>query len=513
MANKRIGIMKIRQTIRLYSQGKAKFFIHKHLGIARDTVDRYVSKYLTLGITLEQVEKLSDYELFRLFESPKPPATGDELELIVEFKSLEKLLGKPGQTRHTYWLEYSKRKPDGYCYSQFCKHFRRWQKNSKPTLLIDHKAGEMLYIDYAGKRLHVTDRKTGELTSVEVFLATLGFSQMTYVEASMNQKKESLVKSVENAFLFFGGVPQVVVPDNLKSAVKKPHRYEPVINETFQDFALHYGVHVVPARVRKPQDKALVEIAVKLVYQRIYSKLRGRTFYSIEELNAAIFDLLDTYNSIRFTNRDYSRAEVFDEVEKKYLNSLPVERYEIRHYHIGSVHKNCHVLLPVDQHYYSVPHMYIREKVKIKYTSEQVWIFHKYELVALHQRDTTRYGRTTDNKHLTKAHQAYLNRGANDYLDRAKEIGQATLELIEKILERKMYLQQNFESCQGVLRLEKKVGRERLELACKRALEYESYSSTRLQGILEKGLEEADDEPSIIELPGHDNIRGDQYYK
>ncbi len=513
MANNRIGIMKIRQTIRLYSQGKAKYYIHKHIGIARATVDTYVSKYLQSGLCLEEIEKMSDKELISLFELPKTPIGDRDMDLPDEYKQLEKRLGKPGETRHTYWLEYIKRKPDGYCYSQFCRNFRKWQKQSKPTLLIDHKAGEHMYIDYAGKRLHITDKQTGEITPVEVFLATLGFSQMTYVQASMSQKKEDLVVCVENALLFFGGVPQVVVPDNLKSAVTKPHRYEPQINETFQDFALHYGLHVAPARVRKPQDKALVEISVKLVYQRIYSALRGQTFYSLDELNAAIFDLLQDFNKKQFSNRDYSRSDIFEEVEKQYLNPLPEQRYEIRKYHIGTVHKNCHVLLPIDQHYYSVPHQYIREKVKIKYTSEGVWIFHQYELIAYHKRDTTRYGRTTDIKHLSKAHQAYLTRGAEEYQSQAKKIGENTLALINKVLERKMYLQQNYESCQGILRLEKKVGASRLEMACQRALEYQIYSSTMVQNILEKGLEQSPADEAAALLPGHENIRGNKYYK
>ena len=336
---------------------------------------------------------------------------------------------------------------------------------------------------------------------------------MTYVEASPSQKKEELVKSLENALLYFEGVPQVVVPDNLKSAVKKARRHEPEINETFQDFALHYRMHVLPARVRKPQDKALVEIAVKLVYQRIYLELRTKVFYSLPELNAAIWELLDRYNKMNFFRREYSRYQVFHEVEKMHLNPLPEEKYEIRKYHLGTVHKNCHVLLSIDQHYYSVPHNFVGKKVKIKYTAEDVWIYHQYEQIAYHKRGKTKYGKTTNTDHLTKAHQAYLLRGPEEYLERAKEIGKNTHQLIEKVLARTLYLEQNFQSCQGILQLSRKVGLERLEMACKRALSYDTPSYTTIQTILEKGLEKAGGETKIIKLPGHDNIRGKKYYK
>jgi len=513
MANNRIGIMIIRQVIRLYTQGKKKYYISRNLGIARNTVDKYLAGFISHELDWDDIIKMSDKQLMKLFEAPNPPPSQRYIGLDDEFKSLEKLLGKPGQTRHAYWLEYIKRKPDGYSRSQFGDLFRQWQKKSKPTLSIDHKAGDKLYIDYAGKRLHTVDLLTGELTPVEVFLATLGFSQMTYVEASESQKKENLVKSLENALWYFEGVPQVVVPDNLKSAVKRARRHEPEINDTFQDFALHYHMHVLPARVRKPQDKSLVEIAVKLVYQRIYTELRNKVFYSIPELNAAIWELLDRYNKMNFFRREYSRYQVFHEVEKIHLKPLPQEKYEIRKYHLGTVHKNCHVLLSVDQHYYSVPHNFIGKKVKIKYTEEEVWIYYQYELVAYHQRDKTKYGKTTNTEHLTKAHQAYLLRGPEEYLERAKEIGENTYQLIEKVLARTLYLEQNFQSCQGILQLSRKVGPERLEMACKRALAYDKPSYTTIQTILEKGLEKTGEETKIIKLPGHDNIRGNKYYK
>ncbi len=513
MANNRIGIMIIRQVLRLYNHGKKKYYISRNLGISRNTVDKYIAGFISHELNWDEINIMSDKQLMKLFEPPEAPPSQRQAGLIEEFKTLEKMLGKPGQTRHVYWLDYIKRKPDGYSRSQFGDLFRQWQKQSKPTLSIDHKAGDKLYIDYAGKRLHIVDRYTGETTPVEVFLATLGFSQMTYVEASESQKKENLVKSLENALLYFDGVPQVVVPDNLRSAVKKARRHEPEINETFQDFALHYCMHVLPARVRKPQDKSLVEIAVKLVYQRIYCELRNRVFYSLSELNAAIWELLDRYNKMNFSRREYSRYQVFHEVEKMHLNPLPQEKYEIRKYHLATVHKNCHVLLSEDQHYYSVSHSFIGKKVKIKHTAEEVWIYHHYEQIAYHKRDNTKYGKTTNKEHLTKAHQAYLLRGPEEYLERAKEIGENTYQLIEKVLARTLYLEQNFQSCHGILQLSRKVGNERLERACKRALAYDRPSYTTIQTILEKGLEKANEETKIIKLPGHDNIRGKKYYK
>jgi transposase len=505
--------MKIRQAIRLFTQGKKKFFISRHLGLSRNTVDKYIAGFLNTDLTWEQVEKMSDKQLMSYFEAPEQPPSPRQGGLEEEFKRMEKLLGKPGQTRQACWLDYLQRKPGGYSYTQFCEYFRRWQKQTKPTLSIEHKAGDKLFIDFAGKRLSITDKETGEIKTVEVFLAVLGFSQMTYVEATLSQKKEDLIGAVGRAFLYYGGVPQAVVPDNLKSAVKKPQRYEPEINETFQDFALHYQTSVLPARVRKPQDKALVEIAVKLVYQRIYRDLQKQLFYSLEELNAAILILLDLYNKKRFFNRDYNREEVFLEVEQACLAPLPVEKYELRKYLQATVHKNYHVLLAEDLHYYSVPYQKIGEKVKVKYTSEEVWIYHNYELVAYHKRDRTRYLKTTDDTQRPKSHQAFLSRGPEEYLSQAEAVGEHALKLIEKVLERNKYLEHNYQSCQGILLLERKVGRERLELACKRALEYEVYNYKMVQSILEKGLEQAKEETRVIRLPGHENIRGNQYYK
>lgn len=513
MANQRIGVMKIRQAIRLFTQGKKKFFISRHLGLSRNTVDKYVAGFLNSELTWDQVDKMSDHQLMGYFKLPEEPPSPRRDGLEDEYKRMEKLLGKPGQTRQACWMEYMQRNPNGFSYSRFCEYFRNWQKQSKPTLSIDHKAGDKVYIDFAGKRLTITDKTTGEIKPAEVFLSVLGFSQMTYMEAIESQKKEDLIRAAENAFLYYEGVPQVIVPDNLKSAVKKPTRYEPEINETFQDFALHYQTSVLPARVRKPQDKALVEIAVKLVYQRIYRELGKQVFHTLEELNAAIRKLLVAYNRRPLSNRDYSREDVFLEVEKEYLAPLPVERYELRKYIMATVHKNCHVLLPVDQHYYSVPYRYLQEKIKIKYTSEEVWIYYQYEVIAYHKRDRARYAKTTVLEHLTKAHQAFLNRGPEEYLAQGEAIGENTLKMIQKVLERTKYLEHNYQSCQGIILLERKVGRERLELACKRALEYQVYNYKMVQSILEKGLEKAGEETKVIRLPGHENIRGNQYYK
>jgi transposase len=505
--------MNIRQIIRLYSQGNGKRYISRQLGISRNTVEVYLASFLGHDLTWEDVEKMSDHELNKLIEGPAPDPPPRQIGLDEEFKALEKALGKPGQTRQTYWLDYIKRKPDGYSLSQFCDLFRRWRKQTKPTLSIDHKAGDKLFIDYAGKKLSFVDPQTGEVVYAEIFLATLGFSQMTYVQASLSQKKEELVRCLENALLFFGGVPQVVVPDNLKAAVKKARRYEPEINETFEDFALHYGMHVLPARVRKPQDKALVEIAVKLVYQRIYSELQGRVFHSLDELNDAIWGLLEIYNGKNFAGRDYSRSDVFNEVEQQYLTPLPVEKYEIRSYHVGTVHKNCHVLLTGDHHYYSVPYEKVGERVKLKYTQEEVWIYHNYEQIAQHKRDTSKYGKTTIIEHLPKSHQGYVLRGAEEYLQRAQEVGEYTVKLIEKVLDRTKYLEQNYQSCQGILQLKKKVGSERLELACRRALDHGVYNYQTILSILENHLEQPGEETKVIHLPRHNNIRGNKYYK
>ncbi len=302
------------------------------------------------------------------------------------------------------WGEYKQQHADGYSYAHFCRYLRDWISSRGATMHFEHSPGDKLYIDFAGKKLHWVDRQSGEIHDVEVYVALLGYSQFTYVEAIHSQKKEDFISATENALHYFGGVPRVLVTDNLKSAVTKASKYEADLNTDFADFANHYKTSVLPARSYKPRDKALVEKAVNIVYSRIYAPLRDRIFYSLKELNQAIADLLETHNGQAFQKMPQSRRERFEAQEKNKLLPLATDRYQMKKFKSITVMKNSHVHLSEDKHYYSIPYRFIGKKVKMIYSKSQVAIFYNKERIAFHKRDTQHFGYTTIKEHLPSAH-------------------------------------------------------------------------------------------------------------
>ena len=345
-----------------------------------------------------------------------------------------------------------------------------------------------MYIDFAGEKLYLHDID-GNRLSVEVFVAILGCSQLTYAEAVSSQKKEDLIKVCENALHYFEGVPQVIVPDNLKSAVTKGSKYEAVINTDFACFAEHYSASVIPARAYKPRDKSLVEGAVKLVYKNIYTKLDGRVFHDLDSLNAAIRVGLELHNNTPFSGRDYSRRQQFEEIEREALGKLNPFRYQIKEQAMVTVMKNSHVRLSKDVHYYSVPYQYIGKKVKILYTSHEVEVYFRYELIAKHSRHMRRYQYTTDSKHLASQHQFITEWHPESFLKRATEIDEDVASYIGKVLELKPFPEQAYKSCWGILSFARRVGNERLIDACRWADSFGQYSYRTIEEILYKRLD------------------------
>jgi transposase len=380
---------------------------------------------------------------------------------------------------------------------------------------MDHKAGDKLYVDFAGDKLSIIDKQTGEIQHVEVFVAILGASQLTYVEAVMSQQKEDFIGACEGAMLYYGGVPAAIVPDNLKSAVTKSSKYEPVLNESFADFAQHYSTTILPARAYKPRDKALVENAVRIMYTRIYTKIRGNNYFTLEELNAAIRIALEEHNSLLLTGRNYSRRQQFEEVERSALAPLPPLRYELRKELFVTVMKNGHVSLNADKHYYSVPYRFIGKKVKLMYSRSIVEIYYHYERIAIHQRLKSPYNYTTDKEHLASAHRFVTDWTPERFLSWAGKIHEDVQLYILKILDRKQHPEQAYKSCIGILSFAKKVGNDRLIKACQRALGYGVYNYKTIQSILEKRMDyyDNDDENGQLQMPLHDNIRGENYYQ
>ncbi len=505
--------MTVRKIAQMVLAGKSRRSIAEELGISRNTVKKYLYKLQQTGMSLEELILLEDREINHLMEDP--PKEIDKLkELKKLFPRIEKELRRVGVTRWLLWEEYKRDHPEGYSYTQFCYHYQQWCKSGEVTMHFEHKAGDKLFVDYAGKKLSIVDWATGEIKKVEVFIAVLGASQMTYVEATLSQKKEDFIGSLSRAFKYFGGVTSAIVPDNLKSAVTTPNKYEPEINETFADFGMHYNTHILATRSRRPRDKALVEKTVSIIYSRIYARLRDRTFYSLTELNEAIRELLEEHNRVNFKGRDYSRMEMFLSVEKEALKPLPTEPYEIKHYAFVKVQKHSHIHLSEDKHYYSVPYRYIGKKVKVVYTESKVDIYYKYERIAFHKRDRRESKYTTIKEHLPSTHQFVAEWNPGKFINWAESYGKEVREYIKAVLNNNQHVEQNYKSCIGILGLGKKYGSQRLSDACRRGSYYSNYSYRVIRNILEKGLDTLPPEPlKETNIPEHNNIRGKDYYQ
>jgi len=513
MANKPIAMNKLKTLIRLYVESASKSRIARSTGLSRNTVKNYFQKIELLSLASEDLLNLKELDLYKLLQEQVPQVSSDRLgDLYRFFRYMEKELKKPGVTRKLLWQEYLEQFPKGYQLSQFNEHFVRWRGTEKPSFKIDHKAGDKLYIDYTGKKLSYVDADTGEVLAAEVFVSILGASQLIYVHASASQKKEDLIDSVQSALSYYGGVPQAIVPDNLKSAVKKSHRYEPTINELFQDFADHYQTVVFPARAYKPKDKALVEGAVKIIYREIYAHLRNHPLTSLEELNRAIRPLLEQLNNRKLTTGQLSRRQLFDQVEKKYLKPLPAQSYQIKETTWVTVMKTGHILLHKDKHYYSVPYKFIGKKVKLVWSKDLVKIYSKFQCIATHKRIRSAYNYTTEKQHLASTHKFITDWSPDYFRSWARGIHPHVEQLILEILEKKKYPEQAYRSCVGVLSLAKKVGPVRLAAACSKALEFDSCNYKSVADILQRGLDFTKETESQ-DLPQHQNIRGNKYYK
>lgn len=515
MANKKTDMSKVRKTLVLHFQGRDKSFISRYLHISRTTVQKYITLSKVLNLNLDLISTKSDADLERIFSTNNQPDLSPKLQAVYDFfPYMEKELKRKGVTKGLMWEEYLAQHPDGLRSSQFMSRYMEWSKKVNPVMHMEHKAGDKLFIDYAGKKLSIVNKQTGEITEVEFFVAILGASQYTYAEASPSQQKEDFIASVENALHFYGGVPQAIVPDNLKSAVTKSSKFEPTINETFLDFAEHYQTAVLPARSYKPRDKALAEGAIRILYQRIYTALRNRVFHSLEALNDAIWDELDKHNNKKLTSRPLSRLQMFNTIEKQELSPLPCKRYEIKHQSMATVGQNGHIQLGKDKHYYSVPYQYIRKKVKILYTTTTVEIYHKYNRIAVHNRSIKPYNYTTQTDHLASAHKFMTEWTPQRFINWGASIDESVKAFIIGLLDQRLHPEQAYKSCLGVLSFTKKVGNQRLAAACKRALDFNIYNYRIIETILQKGLDtiSEDHEDDAPELPFHTNIRGNNYY-
>lgn len=374
-----------------------------------------------------------------------------------------------------------------------------------------HKAGEKMFVDYAGQTIPVTHPETGTVRQAEVFVAVLGASNYTFSEAAWDQSLQSWIGSHVHAFEYFEGIPEIVVPDNLKAGVSKACRYEPDVNPTYHDMAVHYGTAVIPARVAKPRDKAKVEVGVQVVERWILAALRNRIFFSLQELNRAIGELLAKLNNRPFKKLEGSRRSWFEKIDRPALKALPETRYVLAEWKRARVNIDYHVEL--EGHYYSVPYALVHEALEMRYTVSTVEIFFRGKRIASHLRDRTRGRHTTQSEHMPRGHREYLEWAPSRILSWAGTMGEATQKLVETILQSREHPEQGYRSCLGILRLGKLYGRDRLEAACARALAIGASRYKSIRSILENGLDRGqalDSQPA--EVIHHPNIRGAGYY-
>ena len=483
MPAKRLSMRKIKEILRLrYEAGLSNRQIARSGSVGRTTVAEYVSRAAAAGLSWPLPEGMDEARLERLL-FPPPPVMIPREWAVPDWSEIHLELKRKGVTLALLWEEYKAQYPtSGYQYSRFCDLYRQWRGLLDLCMRQAHRAGEKMFIDYCGQTASVVNPRTGELREAEVFVAVLGASNYTYSEATWTQSLPDWIASHQRAFVYFGGVTELLIQDNLKSGVTKPCRYEPDINPTYQDMAAHYGTAVMPARVRKPRDKAKVEAGVQLVERWIIAALRKRTFFSLDELNEAIGELLERINNRPFRKLPGSRRSQFELLDKPALRPLPPVAYQYAEWKKAMVNIDYHI--EVDRHYYSVPYQLVGKKLEVRITANVIEVFQKGGRVASHCRSYVRRAYTTLPEHMPRSHREYLKWTPERILNGATKTGPNTAQVAEAIMERKPHPQQGFRSILGILRLSKTYGNERVEAACARALRIDSISYKSIDSLL-----------------------------
>jgi transposase len=501
---------KIRDALRLEASGLTRRQLAASLSIGRTAARTYLDRAHAAGLSWPLPDGLSDEALERLLFAP-PGKDPNDQRAEPNWPRLHLELRKPNVTLSLLWEEYRAIHPSGYGYSRFCDLYRTWKGRLTPTMRQNHVAGEKMFVDYAGATLEVIDGTSGEVLQAQVFVAVLGASNYTYAEATWSQTLPDWIGSHCRAFAFFGGVPRQTVSDNLKSGVTKACFYEPRINRSYAEMAAHYATAVIPARPRKPRDKAKVEVGVQVVERWILARLRNRTFFSLAELNQAIRELLEQLNRRVTRHLGASRRQLFDQLERPALTALPTEPYVYADWKECRVGLDYHV--EIDKHYYSVPHRYLGYKLWARFTDRTVEIFAAGKRIACHLRGRANRRHTTLTEHMPSAHRRYATWTPERISRQAASVGANAQALTDIIMRERRHPEQGFRSCIGILRLAKSHGSERLEAACARALEIGARSYTAVASILRNNLDrrrpqKATDGPAIQ----HPNIRGPRYF-
>lgn len=506
---------KIRDIVRFSEVIKSQREISRITGVSRPAVSQYIEGVRKSGLSPEELNQLSDSELTTKLEPGTPAPESERLRTLRKrFPEFTRRLKEVGMTLQILWEEYRAEAANPYSYTRFCEIFHEYRKEEPVSMHIEHKYGDRAFYDYAGKKLRIYNKETGEEKELEVFVGILGASQLTYVEAVESQKIPDTIRATENSFRFFGGTTGAVVFDCLKAVVTRGDRYEPVTNLQFDHFLEHYGAVNLPARPLHPRDKALVEGVIRIIYTRIYTQINKQKFFSVKDLNAAIQVELEKHNNTLLTNMGISRRDLFESNERQSLHPLPVQRYELRDFGTATVQINYHVFFSQDKHYYSVPFHLRRKKVKIIAGKNTVEIYHDGVRVATHLRKRS-YGYTTKQSHMPSEHRFLKEMNPEKLMGWAEEKSPVIKDFVAAILKKRPYPEQAYKASLGVIELTKKYPVSRVANACRRALHFNSISYQSVKEILRQSLDQHNDyidEVSPTLFPEHENIRGSDYY-
>ena len=528
MAAAKVCMRQVKQVFRLHlTEKKSQGAVAASVGLGKTTVRDYLRRLNKSGLTCwSEIEPLDDTDLERRLGFSL--AVLNNSKVMPDWLSVHRELAKKHVTISLLWTEYHNVHGAGaYGYTQFCEHYNRWACKLSVVMRQIHKAGEKTFIDYSGDGLTLRDPKTGERRKVELFVACLGASSYTYAEATLTQTLPDWTASHARMLEFFGYVSEIWVPDNLKSGINTPDRYEALLNETYRDCASHYGACIIPARSLKPRDKAKVEAAVLVAQRWILARLRNRLFTSLAEMNEAIAECLEIINNRKMRHVNKSRRELFEELDKPAMKPLPATRFEFAEWKKATVNIDYHIVF--DHHRYSVAYQLVKESVEVRATATVIEIFRKAKRIASHRRSYKRGGYTTCNEHMPKNHREHAEWTPERVVNWSKQIGPNTALLVEKILSTKKHPQQGFMAALGITRLSesKRYGKERVEAASTRALEVGVYSYQFIKSMLKNNMDggarpqdQSPIAPTVHEetnevqlaLLSVENIRGGSYY-
>lgn len=518
MSQKPITMEQVKQILQLKSDGIGIREISRRTGMSRNSVRKY------LALLIDQSNEdagsaLSNKEIAdKIYKNDQLSHDALRLEQLSKYFSIsESELSKTGVTRQLLWQEYVNQHPDGYSYSRYCYHLKQHLKKSVVSMHLEYQPADIMMIDFAGKKLHYTDTHTGEQIACQVFVSILPYSGLIFCKAVHSQQTADFATCINSMLKYYAGVSTTILCDNLRTAVIRPSRYEPVFTDICCQLSEHYATTFSATRPYSPKDKAMVERAVSIIYAHVFAPLRNEEFSSMEGLNEAMTKQLYLLNNKPYKNTVYSRWYFYDTQEKDLLKPLPSEPFSPKKVVVLTVQRNYHVQLTEDRLYYSVPYQFVGKKVKVLYDNRVVEVYLNTERIALHVRKPHSKAYTTLADHMPPHHQHMQKiKGWNkeDLLLQAKAVGSATLEAATLMLENSIYIEQNYKACFGMLMLQKKFNKERLEASCKRALQGTRINYTMIKNILERGLDKQIIDPDMkASIPLHDNIRGKDDYK